>query len=68
MILSGRKLVFRWLYELKELSPEQGIELPFPKKFWAESLDVTKGLQLTAALGGICVTLTRWGNKQCPGS
>lgn len=37
-----QKIGFSLLYELKELSPEQGIELPFPKKFWAESLDVSR--------------------------
>lgn len=37
-----QKIGFSLLYELKELTPEQGIELPFSKKFWAESLDVSR--------------------------
>lgn len=37
-----QKIIFSLLYELQEFSREMTVRLPFSKKFWAESLDVSR--------------------------
>ncbi len=37
-----QKIGFSLLYELSEPQPGKGVELPSSKKFWAESLDVSR--------------------------